>query len=71
MPKCITMHPELILIKYGEVNRLGMAATERKKKKAYCYSSQEAGAFHGLQDHTKKHLGQLGAERRRGNYEAQ
>ena len=33
MPKCITMHPELILIKYGEVNRLGMAATEIKKKK--------------------------------------
>ena len=70
MPKCITMHSGLILIKYGEANTLGMTATE-KKKKAYCYSSQEAGAFHGLQDHTKKHLGQSGAERRRRNYEAE
>ena len=70
MLKCITMHSGLILIKYGEANTLGTTATG-KKKKAYCYSSQEAGAFHGLQDHTKKHLGQSGAERRRRNYEAE
>ena len=32
MPKCITMHSGLILIKYGEANTLGMTATEKKKR---------------------------------------
>ena len=33
MPKCITMHSGLILIKCGEANRLGTTATEKKKKR--------------------------------------
>lgn len=33
MPKCITMHSGLILIKYGEANTLGTTATEKKKNK--------------------------------------
>ena len=70
MPKCITMHSGLILIKCGEANRLGTTAAE-KKKMAYRYSSQEAGASHCLQVHIKKLLGQSGAERRRRNYEAE
>ena len=31
MPKCITMHSGLILIKCGEANRLGTTAAEKKK----------------------------------------